>query len=82
MPKLSFQSLLVIGSKKKFMWSQLHGNESTTTKALFDVLNILKEKNEFSKTILEQCTIKIIPMLNPDGARFYTRLNANEDRIK
>ena len=24
------------------MWSQMHGNESTTTKALFDVLNILK----------------------------------------
>jgi hypothetical protein len=66
------------GSKKIFMWSQMHGNESTTTKALFDVLNILKEENEFSKTMLEQCTITIIPMLNPDGARFYTRLNANE----
>jgi Zinc carboxypeptidase len=66
------------GSKKIFMWSQMHGNESTTTKALFDLLNILKEENEFSKTILEQCTITIIPMLNLDGARFYTRLNANE----
>lgn len=66
------------GSKKIFMWSQMHGNESTTTKALFDVLNILKEENEFSKIVLEQCAITIIPMLNPDGARFYTRLNANE----
>jgi len=66
------------GSKKIFMWSQMHGNESTTTKALFDMLNILKEENEFSKTILEQCTLTIIPILNPDGARLYTRLNANE----
>lgn len=66
------------GSKKIFMWSQMHGNESTTTKALFDVLNILKEENEFSKTILERCTLTIIPILNPDGARLYTRLNANE----
>ncbi|MCB0463786.1 MAG: M14 family zinc carboxypeptidase [Flavobacteriaceae bacterium] len=66
------------GSKKIFMWSQMHGNESTTTKALFDVFNILKEENGFSKTILEGCTLIIIPILNPDGARLYTRLNANE----
>jgi hypothetical protein len=65
------------GSKKILMWSQMHGNESTTTKALFDVLNILKEKNDYSKAILKQCTITIIPILNPDGARLYTRLNAN-----
>ena len=30
------------GSKKVLLWSQMHGNESTTTKALFDVLNELK----------------------------------------
>jgi hypothetical protein len=65
------------GSKNIFMWSQMHGNESTTTKALFDVLNILGQKNWFSELILNQCTITIIPILNPDGARLYTRLNAN-----
>lgn len=27
------------GKTKVFMWSQMHGNESTTTKALFDFIN-------------------------------------------
>ena len=30
------------GPKKILMWSQMHGNESTTTKALFDLFNFLK----------------------------------------
>ena len=29
------------GKTKIFMWSQMHGNESTTTKALFDFFNLL-----------------------------------------
>lgn len=67
------------GKIKIFMWSQMHGNESTTTKAIFDVLNVFAESDDTSiKTILNQCTIAIIPMLNPDGAKAYTRLNANQ----
>ena len=65
------------GPKKILMWSQMHGNESTTTKAIFDVLNTINDDNEFSKQLLKTCTIKIIPILNPDGAKAYTRLNAN-----
>lgn len=65
------------GSKKVLMWSQMHGNESTTTKALFDVFNLFLTNNEISNTILETCTILVIPILNPDGAERYTRLNAN-----
>ncbi|WP_047546399.1 M14 family zinc carboxypeptidase [Psychroserpens sp. Hel_I_66] len=65
------------GEKKILMWSQMHGNESTTTKAIFDLLNLISEKNEISDTILKRCTVKIIPILNPDGAKAYTRLNAN-----
>ena len=34
-------------------------------------------KNEISESIINACTIKIIPILNPDGAKAYTRLNAN-----
>ena len=63
------------GPKKILMWSQMHGNESTTTKAIFDLLNSFK--NNYFEDILKCCTIKIIPMLNPDGAKAYTRLNAN-----
>ncbi len=65
------------GSKKILMWSQMHGNESTTTKAVFDLLNILEGDNAVSDLILSQCAIKIIPILNPDGAKAYTRENAN-----
>ena len=34
---------ITVGSGKKriLMWSQMHGNESTTTKSLFDLLNFL-----------------------------------------
>lgn len=66
------------GQKRILMWSQMHGNESTTTKALFDVFNVLSNSNENQiKKIIESCTILIIPMLNPDGAEAYTRVNAN-----
>src|SRR5690606_8390446 len=65
------------GPIKILMWSQMHGNESTTTKAVCDLINFLLEKSETSKSILEGCTIKIIPVLNPDGASAYTRANAN-----
>ncbi len=64
------------GDTKILLWSQMHGNESTTTKALFDVLNGFS-KGKFSD-ILENCTLQIIPILNPDGAARYTRVNANE----
>lgn len=65
------------GPKKILMWSQMHGNESTTTKAVFDLINFLDSNSRLSISILENCTIRIIPMLNPDGAQAYTRVNAN-----
>tara|TARA_R110000868_G_scaffold4211_13_gene26638 strand:- start:41119 stop:42234 length:1116 start_codon:yes stop_codon:yes gene_type:complete len=66
------------GVHKIFMWSQMHGNESTTTKAVLDLLNFMSVDSDLAVTILEKCTIKIIPILNPDGAEVYTRVNANE----
>ncbi len=64
-------------------WSQMHGNESTTTKAVFDLFNLFSLQNGISNSdslqdILNKCTIKIIPLLNPDGAARYTRVNLNE----
>ncbi|PKV51085.1 zinc carboxypeptidase [Aquimarina sp. MAR_2010_214] len=67
------------GSKKLLFWSQMHGNESTTTKAVFDFLNFVTDtSNDSAKTILEECTIYIVPILSPDGAKAYTRLNYNQ----
>lgn len=64
------------GSKRILIWSQMHGNESTTTKAIFDLFNYFDSSD--SKELLEACTLLIIPILNPDGAKTYTRLNKNQ----
>lgn len=65
------------GPKRVLMWSQMHGNESTTTKAVFDLINtLISDSNGELKTIFDTCTICIIPILNPDGALTYTRFNA------
>lgn len=65
------------GPVKVLAWSQMHGNESTTTKAVFDLFNLLKSGSPHADEILRSCTIKVIPMLNPDGAVRYTRENVN-----
>ncbi|MDT0650653.1 M14 family zinc carboxypeptidase [Autumnicola edwardsiae] len=67
------------GKIRILAWSQMHGNESTTTKAVFDLLNAFKQKKDFPvvEKILQNCEIWIISILNPDGARSYTRVNAN-----
>jgi hypothetical protein len=67
-----------IGPIKVLIWSQMHGNESTTTKGLFDFFNYLSSDTDFSKEIYSKYTLYCIPILNPDGAEAYTRVNANE----
>ncbi|NNK72080.1 MAG: peptidase M14, partial [Flavobacteriaceae bacterium] len=64
------------GPVKILMWSQMHGNESTTTKAVFDLLNTFNSTH--GSQFLKKLQITIIPMLNPDGAKRYTRHNAND----
>jgi hypothetical protein len=66
------------GKIRIFLWSQMHGNESTTTKALFDFLNLLQSGSELAENFLNTFTFLCIPMLNPDGAALYTRENANK----
>ena len=66
------------GKKKLLLWSQMHGNESTGTKALFDLFNcLLLSKQSEINIILESCTLLFVPMLNPDGAEVYARVNGN-----
>ena len=66
------------GKTRILLWSQMHGNESTTTKALFDFLNLLNGNSDLAKNFLSEFTFCCLPMLNPDGAFLYTRENANE----
>ncbi|MFO7744085.1 MAG: DUF2817 domain-containing protein [Psychroflexus sp.] len=65
------------GKTKILIWSQMHGNETTTTKSVFDLLNYLNLNDEFTKELFEKCSLIIIPVLNPDGAVNYTRVNSN-----
>ena len=64
-------------SIKVLMWSQMHGNETTTTKALIDFIGFLQSNSAEAKEILSQISFTIIPQLNPDGAKAYTRVNKN-----
>jgi len=66
------------GDKKILVWSQMHGNESTGTRAMFDLFNCFSYANDFFlEKILKECTLIFVPILNPDGAEKYTRVNAN-----
>ncbi|MGJ8685200.1 MAG: M14 family zinc carboxypeptidase [Nonlabens sp.] len=60
------------GSTKILMWSQMHGNESTTTRSLLPFINWFM-KSQHSSIF----TLCIIPVLNPDGLTAWTRENAN-----
>ena len=66
------------GKTKILLWSQMHGNESTTTKALFDFYNFLHAGSKIATLLLNNFTFCGLPMLNPDGAELYTRENFNK----
>ena len=72
-----YQVQIGTGKTKILMWSQMHGNETTTTKGLFDFFNFLSKDSELAQQIKNKYTLLCIPMLNPDGAFAYTRENAN-----
>lgn len=60
------------------MWSQMHGNESTATRSIVDLLSFIAEnsKQKSVNSLLQDLRIHFIPMLNPDGASRWTRENA------
>jgi len=68
------------GRTKVMLWSQMHGNESTATMALFDLFNFFEGKNdgyeELRNLLKSQLSLKFIPMINPDGADAFKRRNA------
>jgi hypothetical protein len=68
------------GQTKVMLWSQMHGNESTATMALFDLFNFLEapvdDHEELRKLLKSRLSLKFIPMLNPDGADDFKRRNS------
>ncbi len=69
------------GKIKVLSWSQMHGNESTGTKALFDLFRFFQQPSaqfySIVEKILEQCRLEFICMLNPDGSINFIRENGN-----
>ncbi|MFT6799695.1 MAG: hypothetical protein ACJAWA_001825 [Nonlabens sp.] len=71
--KRSIYGLKIGSGKVKILaWSQMHGNESSTTRAICELL-----RSSDLEHMLENIELYIIPILNPDGADNWTRVNAN-----
>ncbi|MGA7721221.1 MAG: M14 family zinc carboxypeptidase [Ignavibacteriaceae bacterium] len=69
------------GNIKIFLWSQMHGDESTATMAIFDILNFLTRNdhfNEFRRELFSNASVYFMPMVNPDGAEIFQRRNGYE----
>lgn len=72
-----YQLKLGRGPIKVLLWSQMHGDESTATMALFDLLKLFTSGDHaaWREDLLSKVSLYMIPMLNPDGAERYTRRN-------
>lgn len=66
------------GKIKILMWSQMHGDESTASLALLDLVNLFIKHKDYSERLKSKITLYIIPILNPDGAKEFERRNYQE----
>jgi hypothetical protein len=68
------------GPTTVLLWSQMHGDESTATMALTDLLTWMTQSSplqpELRDRIAKSLTVVMVPMLNPDGAEIFQRENA------
>ncbi|MDH4021271.1 MAG: M14 family zinc carboxypeptidase, partial [Xanthomonadales bacterium] len=69
---------LGVGDDRIMFWSQMHGDEPSATPALLDIVDYLLSNSDQAaiRSILENYTLLVIPMLNPDGAEAWERRNA------
>ena len=65
------------GRTRVLLWSQMHGDESTATMALADILGFLAEaaRDPLRERLRRELAITMVPMLNPDGAELFRREN-------
>lgn len=66
------------GPVKILAWSQMHGDESTATAALMDLLNFIaaEQNRSWREQWLNKVTLRLLPMVNPDGAAAHSRFNS------
>lgn len=77
------------GPTSVLLWSQMHGDETTATMALLDILNFfsLQPHDPLVSSIKSSLSILMIPMLNPDGAERFQRrtsqhIDMNRDALR
>ncbi|CAN5596943.1 hypothetical protein BH23GEM10_BH23GEM10_10890 [soil metagenome] len=64
------------GPVRVLFWSQMHGDETTATRALVDLFNYIAHADDARvRNWRERLTILAVPMLNPDGAEPHQRRN-------
>ena len=69
------------GKNRILIWTQMHGNESTGTRAVMDLFRWVQQPGELvglRDQLLLQVAVTVLPILNPDGAWRYTRVNSQE----
>jgi hypothetical protein len=66
------------GTTRVLLWSQMHGDESTATMALADLLRFFAEgaAHPLHARLASRLTVVMVPMLNPDGAELFQRQNS------
>jgi beta-lactamase class A len=66
------------GPTRVLLWSQMHGDETTASRTLADLLNYIAMNPTDPRVTRwqERLELLLIPMLNPDGAERHTRRNA------
>ena len=69
---------LGVGKTTVLLWSQMHGDESTATMGIMDILNFFSQEPDhiITRSILDKLNLLILPMLNPDGAERFQRRTA------
>jgi beta-lactamase class A len=63
------------GPARVLLWSQMHGDETTASRALADIFNMIALDADPARTRRwsERLTIIAVPMLNPDGGDAHRR---------
>lgn len=66
------------GETAVLLWSQMHGDESTASRALADVLDYLADRpdDELVLRLERRLAVTVVPVLNPDGTARFRRHNA------
>ena len=67
------------GSTDLLLWSQMHGDEATATRALADLVGFFAAWDDLDlhRRLRQHLRITMLPMLNPDGAEAHQRETAD-----